>query len=57
MNFALGPEREADHIWWISDINKAKTHYPSWDIRILLKEVFEDIYEALKNEALKTGGN
>jgi CDP-paratose 2-epimerase len=48
MNYKLGPEREADHIWWISNINKAKNHYPRWDIKISLKEVFEEIYEALR---------
>lgn len=48
MNYVNGPEREADHIWWISNINKAKSHYPSWDIRIGLGEVFSDIYEKMK---------
>lgn len=47
MNYRHGPEREADHIWWISDINKAKTHYPGWDIKVGLKETFTEIYEAL----------
>jgi CDP-paratose 2-epimerase len=45
MNYTFGPEREADHIWWISNINKAKTHFPDWDIRIGLEEVFREIYE------------
>lgn len=48
MNYDLKPEREADHIWWISDISKAKRHFPNWDIRIGLKEVFTDIHNALK---------
>ena len=48
MNYVLGPEREADHIWWISNISKAISHFPSWDIRIGLKEVFTEIYEAFK---------
>jgi CDP-paratose 2-epimerase len=47
MNYKLGPEREADHIWWISDISKARLHYPDWDITTGLEEVFADIYEAL----------
>ncbi len=47
MKYKFGPEREADHIWWISNINKARLHYPQWDIRIGLKQVFKDIYEAL----------
>lgn len=48
MNYVLGSEREADHIWWISDISKAKSHFPGWDIRIDLKSIFTEIYEALK---------
>ena len=48
MNYKLGPEREADHIWWISDISKAKTHFPGWDIRICLEDIFREIYEALR---------
>jgi CDP-paratose 2-epimerase len=48
MNYKLGPEREADHIWWISDIGKARLHYPKWDLEIGLEETFRDIYEALE---------
>jgi CDP-paratose 2-epimerase len=47
MNYELGPQREADHIWWISNINKARNHFPNWDIRINLKDVFTEIYETL----------
>jgi CDP-paratose 2-epimerase len=47
INFEHAPEREADHIWWISDIGKVKSHYPKWDIRISLEDVFKDIYESL----------
>lgn len=50
LRYKLGPEREADHIWWISDIGKARLHYPNWDIRIGLKEVFTDIHDALKGK-------
>jgi CDP-paratose 2-epimerase len=47
MKYEHGPEREADHQWWISDIGKARTDYPKWDIRIGLEEVFREIHEAL----------
>ncbi|MFX1452141.1 MAG: NAD-dependent epimerase/dehydratase family protein [Promethearchaeota archaeon] len=50
MKYKFGPQREADHIWWISNINKAKTHYPKWDLRINLKEIFTEIYEKLSEE-------
>ena len=47
INFQHAHEREADHIWWISDINKARSHYPNWDIRISLVDVFKEIYQVL----------
>ena len=47
MNYVHGPEREADHIWWISDIRKARSHYPGWDIRVSLEDVFRDIHEKI----------
>ncbi len=52
MKYKMGPEREADHIWWISNINKARNHFPNWDIRISLREVFEEITDALKKVVL-----
>lgn len=53
MNYELGPEREADHIWWISNTGKVRSHFPRWDIRIGLKEVFTDIYEVLSGANLR----
>lgn len=52
INFQFGPKREADHIWWISNINKARSHYP-WDININLEDTFKEIY----NELLQQGKN
>lgn len=50
MKYEYGEQRKADHQWWISNINKARTHYPNWDIKIGLKEVFKDIYKTLAPE-------
>ena len=47
MHYKLGPAREADHAWWISNISKAKLHYPSWDVKIGLEEIFRDICQEL----------
>lgn len=47
LHYKLGPAREADFAWWISNINKAKAHYPAWDIRIHLEQVFTEIHEVL----------
>lgn len=50
MKYKLKPEREADHIWWVSDISKTRKHFPSWDVRINLRQVFTEIYESMKGK-------
>ena len=39
--------RVGDHVWYISDISKFKKHYPDWEYKYSLKNIFEDIYEGL----------
>jgi CDP-paratose 2-epimerase len=38
--------RIGDHICYISDLSKMKSHFPKWDISIDLKTTFEQIYNA-----------
>ncbi len=38
--------REGDHICYISDLDKMRTHYPGWDITKSLDDIFREIYEA-----------
>jgi CDP-paratose 2-epimerase len=38
--------RSGDHICYISDLRKMKTHYPGWDITKSLKDIFVETYEA-----------
>lgn len=38
--------REGDHICYISDLSKMKSHYPDWDITKDLKTTFEEIYQS-----------
>jgi len=38
--------RAGDHICYISDLQKMKEHYPSWDITKNLRTTFEEIYES-----------
>jgi len=47
LEYELGPAREGDHIWWITNISKVRSHYPNWDVNISLEEIFKRIYEAL----------
>ena len=37
--------RSGDHIWWISDVTKFKTHYPSWDYKYNIDSILEEIIE------------
>jgi CDP-paratose 2-epimerase len=53
IEYKFGPQREADHIWWISNINKAMSHYPKWKVRIELKDVFTEIYNTLLDTSEK----
>jgi len=37
----------AEHIWWISDVGRFQSHYPSWkyrhDVRATLKEIHQGV--------------
>ena len=37
--------RIGDHIWWISDVRKFKSHYPEWDYKYSLMDILSQIYE------------
>jgi len=39
--------RVGDHIWWISDVRKFQSHYPSWTFRYGLREILDEIYRAI----------
>ncbi|RLF37406.1 MAG: NAD-dependent epimerase [Thermoplasmata archaeon] len=45
-----GPERESDHIWWISDMSKFRKDYPSWEITKDLDFIFNEIIEHLQKQ-------
>ncbi|MDF5722694.1 MAG: NAD-dependent epimerase/dehydratase family protein [Rhizonema sp. PD37] len=36
--------RIGDHIWWISDIQKFKQHYPEWDLTYGITDILKEIY-------------
>jgi CDP-paratose 2-epimerase len=38
--------RKGDHICYISDLSKMRSHYPKWDITKNLRTTFEEIHEA-----------
>ena len=39
--------RIGDHIWWISDVRRFQQHYPNWKFRYGLREILEEIHEAV----------
>ncbi len=38
--------RVGDHIWYISDLTRFRTHYPEWSLRYDVKAIIEQIVEA-----------
>jgi CDP-paratose 2-epimerase len=36
--------RIGDHIWWISDVQKFKDHYPDWELTYTVKDILEEIF-------------
>jgi CDP-paratose 2-epimerase len=47
MNYEyIDKAREGDHICYISNLDKMKSHYPGWDISISLQQTFEEIVES-----------
>ena len=42
--------RIGDHIWYVSDISKFKSHYPNWDFKYKINDI---IYEMINSEIQK----
>lgn len=36
--------RSGDHIWYISDLSKFKSHYPNWSLQYDVRQILEEIY-------------
>ena len=44
MNYEyIDNNRVGDHICYISDLSKLKSHYPEWDISVDLNRIFQEI--------------
>ena len=56
MNRHYDPQnRIGDHIWWISDVRKFRSHYPGWNYRYDLRTTLEEIIEGIRSRGLETG--
>jgi len=50
-NYTISEQnRIGDHIWYISDLRKFRTHYPNWNITIDLEETIRQMVEFEKNK-------
>ena len=37
--------RIGDHVWWISNVQKFKNHYPSWELTYNVIDILKEIYQ------------
>ncbi|NQU38470.1 MAG: NAD-dependent epimerase/dehydratase family protein [Lentisphaerae bacterium] len=44
--------RIGDHMWWISDVSKFRSHYPDWEYRYGLREIMQEIVTATQERAV-----
>jgi len=52
MNYDYSEQnRIGDHIWWISDIAKFRSHYPQWEYKFSTEDMVKQIYQAQKEKA------
>jgi CDP-paratose 2-epimerase len=40
--------RIGDHLWWITDVSKFKSHYPQWQYKFNIEETIKQIYNSQK---------
>jgi CDP-paratose 2-epimerase len=53
-NYTISEQnRIGDHIWYISDLRKFKTHYPNWNITIDLEETIKQMVDFEKSKLNK----
>ncbi|MBN2007707.1 NAD-dependent epimerase/dehydratase family protein [candidate division KSB1 bacterium] len=44
--------RSGDHMWWISSVEKFKSHYPDWNFVYSIQDIIDEIYELNKDRWL-----
>lgn len=48
--------RIGDHIWYVSDVSRFRSHYPDWEYAYDLRSILNDIHEGWKNRESSTVG-
>jgi CDP-paratose 2-epimerase len=47
LNYTLKDEaRSGDHIWWISNVNKFREHFPNWSYKYDIESIVREIVQA-----------
>jgi CDP-paratose 2-epimerase len=46
--------REGDHICYVSNLAKARAHFPAWDVTKTLDDIFAEIFANWSRRARKT---
>ena len=56
LNYNLSDQaRSGDHIWWVSDVNKFKKHYPNWAYKYGINDILSEIVSAtVEREKIKS---
>jgi CDP-paratose 2-epimerase len=53
IDWTLGEDnRKGDHICYISDLSKLRSHYPGWDITVSLEEIVAQMVEAEQRKSV-----
>ncbi|MFH0918062.1 MAG: NAD-dependent epimerase/dehydratase family protein [Candidatus Omnitrophota bacterium] len=47
----IDTNRIGDHIWWISDLSKFRSHYPDWQYKFGIEETIKQIFNSQKELA------
>jgi CDP-paratose 2-epimerase len=52
MNYSYSDQnRIGDHIWWISDMKKFRSHYPQWHWKYDLKNTLIQVHDGIAKRA------
>lgn len=46
--------RTGDHIWWVSDISKFRSHFPAWNLSYDMPRLIEDIHTNSRDRWLES---
>jgi CDP-paratose 2-epimerase len=43
--------RSGDHIWWISDTRRFRSHFPKWNYRYDMEAIYDEVHEGIARRA------